>query len=90
MSSSGTRLTSSLKVSAARLNVLPDPMVECCHRDPLADPLLVLVFGRDRDSLVRVADDDDPAVLRRALDQRTGLLDDVRREALDDRTPCAA
>ena len=51
---------------------------------------MVLVFGRDAHSVVRVTHDDDPAVLRRALDQLTGLLDDVRSEALGGRTPCAA
>ena len=32
--------------------------------------------------------DDDPAVLRRGLDQLAGLLDDVPGGALDDPTPC--
>jgi uncharacterized protein (TIGR03086 family) len=32
--------------------------------------------------------DDDPAVLRRALDQLAGLLDDVPAEASAERTPC--
>jgi uncharacterized protein (TIGR03086 family) len=32
--------------------------------------------------------DDDPAVLRRGLDQLAGLLDDVPSGALGDRTPC--
>src|SRR3954469_1725770 len=32
--------------------------------------------------------DDDPAVLRRALDQLADLLDDVPSGALADRTPC--
>jgi uncharacterized protein (TIGR03083 family) len=35
-----------------------------------------------------VTSDDDPAVLRRALDQLAGLLDDVPRGALGDGTPC--
>jgi uncharacterized protein (TIGR03086 family) len=33
--------------------------------------------------------DDDPAVLRRALDQLADLLDDVPRDALGDGTPCS-
>jgi len=36
-----------------------------------------------------MASDDDPAVLRRGLDQLAGLLDDVPRGAQDDPTPCA-
>ena len=32
--------------------------------------------------------DNDPAVLRRALDQLAGLLDDVPADALGNRTPC--
>jgi uncharacterized protein (TIGR03086 family) len=53
-------------------------------------PLTVLVFRQDADSFVRVTHDDDPAVLRRALDQVTGLLGDVPCETLSERTPCAA
>src|SRR5829696_5813534 len=34
------------------------------------------------------ADDDDPAVLRRALDQLAGLLDDVPGTASTQPTPC--
>jgi uncharacterized protein (TIGR03086 family) len=36
-----------------------------------------------------MASDDDPAVLRRGLDQLAGLLDDVPGGAQDDPTPCA-